>query len=161
MAEKKTELTPEGVRKLEDELNHLKLTKRKEVAEKLKEARGLGDLSENAEYDSAKEEQGYVENRIAVLEKMLRNVVVISPAEYGDEVGFGSKFRLKYIDESDEIEEDYIIVGSAEADPFADPLRISNESPLGSALLGKKLNESVTVDVPGGVSITYTVISVN
>lgn len=147
MVEKKVVLTYEGLKRLEDELEGLKTVKRKEVAEKIKEARGQGDLSENAEYDAAKEEQAEIEARIVVLEKMLRNAEVIDDDEVPqDKVGLGSTVEVHDID-FDEITT-YIIVGSAEADPMNG--RISNESPVGQALLGHLVGESVIINTPDG-----------
>ncbi|MFI3175057.1 MAG: transcription elongation factor GreA [Bacillota bacterium] len=147
MAEKKVVLTYEGLKKLEEELETLKTVTRKEVAEKIKEARGQGDLSENAEYDSAKEEQAEMEARIVTLEKMLRNAEVIDEEEVsGDVVGLGSKVEVLDV-EFDELMT-YFIVGSAEADPMNG--RISNESPVGAALIGHTLGEIVVVDTPDG-----------
>ena len=150
MAEKKVVLTYEGLKKMEEELETLKIVRRKEVAEKIKEARGQGDLSENAEYDAAKEEQAEIEARIVVLEKMLRNAEVIDDEEVsGDIVGLGSKVEV-YDIEFDELMK-YTIVGSAEADPMNG--RISNESPVGMALLGHKAGESITTHTPDGDAV--------
>ena len=147
MSEKKVVLTYEGLKRMEEELEDLKTVRRKEVAEKIKEARGQGDLSENAEYDAAKEEQAEIEARIVVLEKMLRNAEVIDDEEVSsDIISIGSK--VKIYDLEFEEEEEYSIVGSAEADPMTG--KISNESPVGKALLGHKLGDLVTVETPGG-----------
>ncbi len=147
MADKKVVLTYEGLKKLEEELETLKTVTRKEVAEKIKEARGQGDLSENAEYDSAKEEQAEMEARIVTLEKMLRNAEVIDEEEVsGDIVGLGSKVEVLDI-EFDELMT-YAIVGSAEADPMNG--RISNESPVGAALIGHTMGDIVAIDTPDG-----------
>ncbi len=147
MTEKKVVLTREGLLKLESELHDLKTVKRKEVAEKIKDARAQGDLSENAEYDAAKEEQAEIEARIVVLEKMLRNAEVILEEEIStDKVSAGSKVTV-YDFEFDE-EVTYTIVGSAEADPVSN--KISNESPLGSALLDHKAGDEVIVTSPAG-----------
>ena len=148
MSEKKIVLTYEGLKNLEEELHDLKTVRRKEVAEKIKEARGQGDLSENAEYDSAKEEQAEIEARIVVLEKMLRNAEVIDEEEIDkNAVSVGCKVKILDMEFDDELE--FTIVGSAEADPSTG--KISNESPLGSALLGNKVGETVEVDAPEGV----------
>lgn len=129
--EKKVVLTYEGLKQREQELEELKTVRRKEVAEKIKEARGQGDLSENAEYDAAKEEQGEIEARIAQLEKMLKNAEVIDDEELSsDVVSVGSKVRV--YDKEFEEEVEYVIVGSAEADPMNN--KISNESPVGMGL---------------------------
>ncbi len=152
MDEKETFLTPEGLRKLEEELDHLKAVKRKEVAERIKQAKDFGDLSENSEYEDAKNEQAFVEGRILTLEAMLRSVRVIDNHDArSDVVTIGSTVRV-----TDETGEDvtYTIVGSAEADPVND--KISNESPVGRALLGKRKGQAVTVQVPAG-TIRYTV----
>lgn len=147
MAEKKTVLTVEGLRKLEDELQELKVVRRKDVAGKIKEARAQGDLSENAEYDAAKEEQAEIESRIALIEKMLRNAEVIDEEDLdGNTVGVGNTVRVLDMEFNEEVE--YTIVGSTEADPMSG--RISNESPLGVALIGSKENDIVTVDAPQG-----------
>ena len=156
MSEKKTVLTYEGLKKLEDELHDLKTIRRKEVAEKIKEARGQGDLSENAEYDAAKEEQAEIEARIIILEKMLRNAEVIDEEDLPkDIVSVGCK--VKVFDVSYDEEAEYIIVGSAEADPSAG--RISNESPLGAAMLGHAAGDIVSVEAPDG-SIEYKILEI-
>ena len=149
MTEKKVVLTYEGLKNMEAELENLKTVKRKEIAEKIKEARGQGDLSENAEYDAAKEEQADMEARIVVLEKMLRNAEVIDDDEVSNEkVVLGA--TVKFVDLEFEEEEVYTIVGSAEADPMNG--RISNESPIGMGLLGHKIGETVTIEVPDGLA---------
>lgn len=148
MAEaKKVVMTYEGLKKMEQELENLKTVRRKDVAEKIKEARGQGDLSENAEYDAAKEEQGEIETRIVQLENLLRNAEVIDEeALKMDIVNLGSKVTVLDVEFDEEME--YTIVGSTEADPMNG--RISNESPLGIALLGKKMGDSVMADTPDG-----------
>ena len=145
MEEKKELLTQEGYDKLEQELEYLKTVKRKEVAERLKIAIGFGDLSENAEYDAARNEQAQIEARIKQLEKMLENVSIITEVSK-DEVGIGSTVVIKYVD--DDEEDEYKIVGSQEADPFES--KISNESPIAKALLGHKVRDVVTVESPNG-----------
>lgn len=156
MTEKKVVLTYEGLKKMEEELETLKIVKRKEVAEKIKEARGQGDLSENAEYDSAKEEQAEIEARIVVLEKMLRNAEVIDDEEVSNEIiGLGSMVALHDIEFDETVE--YTIVGSAEADPMNG--RISNESPVGMALLGHKPGDKVAIETPDGEA-TFQVVSI-
>ena len=150
MAEKKVILTYEGLKNMEAELENLKTVRRQEVAEKIKEARGQGDLSENAEYDSAKEEQAEIEARIVVLEKMLRNAEVID--EEGttkDTVGLGTTVTVLDVEFDEEME--YTIVGSAEADPMNG--RISNESPVGMALLGHKTGDSISINTPDGEAV--------
>ncbi len=150
MMEKKVVLTYDGLKKLEEELENLKIVRRKDVAEKIKEARGQGDLSENAEYDSAKEEQAEIEARIVVLEKMLRNAEVIDDEEVSSEiVSLGATVEV-YDVEFDELMS-YTIVGSAEADPMNG--RISNESPVGMALLGHKVGESLSIETPDGEAV--------
>lgn len=145
---KKIVLTYEGLKKLEDELQELKVVRRKDVAAKIKEARGQGDLSENAEYDAAKEEQAEIEARIITLEKMLRNAEVIDEEEINTGiVSIGNKIKL--YDEDFEEEVVYTIVGSAEADPELG--KISNESPLGISLLGRKVGDIAEVEAPDGV----------
>lgn len=148
MAEKEVILTPTGLQKLEEELEHLKSVKRKEVAERIKIAIGYGDLSENSEYEDAKNEQAFIEGRILTLEKMLRNARVISDAEVNtDTVSIGSTVIVKDLELGEVIE--YTIVGSAESDPSEN--KISNESPVGKALLGQPKGKVVTVtDVPQG-----------
>lgn len=146
--EKKIVLTYEGLKKMEDELQDLKVVRRKDVAEKIKEARGQGDLSENAEYDAAKEEQAEIEARIVTLEKMLRNAEVIDEEEISTgTVNIGN--TIKIYDEEFEEEIIYTLVGSAEADPSNG--KISNESPIGAALLGHKEGDVVEVDAPDGI----------
>lgn len=147
MADKTVVLTYDGLRKLEDELNELKIVKRKEVAGKIKEARAQGDLSENAEYDAAKEEQGEVESRIAELEKLLKNATVIDEDQIElDKVNLGCKVKLLDMEFDEELV--YTVVGSTEADPIGGLL--SNESPVGVAILGAKVGETVTAETPNG-----------
>ena len=146
---KKFVMTYEGVKKLEDELEFLKSVKRKEKTEKIKVALGYGDLSENSEYDEAKNEQAFTEGRIIQLENMLKNAVVVDGSEIPtDKVSVGTKVKVKDYEFDEEVE--YSIVGSAEADPME--FKISNESPVGAALLGKKVGEIVEVLVPGGIN---------
>ena len=146
---KKFLMTYEGVKKLEDELEYLKAVKRKEITEKIKVALGYGDLSENSEYDEAKNEQAFTEGRIIQLENMLKNAVVVDGSEIPtDKVSVGTKVKVKDYEFDEEVE--YSIVGSAEADPME--FKISNESPVGAALLGKKVGEIVEVSVPGGIN---------
>lgn len=157
MAEaKKVVMTYEGLKKMEQELENLKTVRRKDVAEKIKEARGQGDLSENAEYDAAKEEQGEIETRIVQLENLLRNAEVIDEeALKMDIVNLGSKVTVLDVEFDEEME--YTIVGSTEADPMNG--RISNESPLGIALLGKKMGDSVMADTPDG-EVEFKILSI-
>ena len=146
---KKNIMTYEGIKKLEEELEYLKTVRRKEITEKIKVALGYGDLSENSEYDEAKNDQAFNEGRIIQLENMLKNAVVVDGSEIPtDKVSVGSIVRVMDYEFDEEVE--YAIVGSAEADPMN--FKISNESPVGSALLGKKVGDVVEVTVPSGVS---------
>lgn len=145
--EKQYPMTAAGKQKLEDELEFLITTKRKEIVERIKIARDFGDLSENSEYDAAKDEQGFVEGRISLLQTMIRNVMIIEEgSDVRDVVGIGC--TVKFIELSEDEEEEYTIVGSAEADPLEG--RISNDSPIAKALLGRKVNDSVKISTPGG-----------
>ncbi|GAJ38164.1 transcription elongation factor GreA [Parageobacillus sp. VR-IP] len=145
--EKQYPMTKEGKEKLEQELEYLKTVKRKEVVERIKIARGFGDLSENSEYDAAKDEQAFVESRIQTLENMIRNAVIIEEdKENPDVVSLGKS--VTFIELPDGEEETYTIVGSAEADPFEG--KISNDSPIAKSLLGRRVGEEVTVQTPGG-----------
>lgn len=138
-------LTQEGLDELKAELDNLINVRRPENIQAIKEARSLGDLSENAEYDAARNEQAQIEARIKQLEKMLENVSIITEVSK-DEVGIGSTVVIKYVD--DDEEDEYKIVGSQEADPFES--KISNESPIAKALLGHKVGDVVTVESPNG-----------
>ena len=156
MADKKTVLTYEGLKRLEEELQELKVVGRKDVAQKIKEARSQGDLSENAEYDAAKEEQAEIEARIAEIEKMLRSAEVIDEDELDKgSIRVGNKVKILDLEFNEEIE--YLIVGSTEADPTVG--RISNESPLGMALLEKKTGDTIVVDAPDG-QIEYKILAI-
>ena len=157
MAEaKKVIMTYDGLKKMEQELENLKTVRRKEVAEKIKEARGQGDLSENAEYDAAKEEQGEIESRIIQLENLLRNAEVIDEDVLKmDVVNLGSKVTVLDVEFDEEME--YTIVGSTEADPMNG--RISNESPLGMALLGQKVGATVMADTPDG-EVAFKILNI-
>ena len=140
-------ITPEGLEKLKEEIDHLSTVKRREVAERIKEAREFGDISENAEYDDAKNEQALLEQRIAQLEERLRRATVIDEKDIStDEVQFGSIVHVK--DQKSGDSQKFQIVGSAEANPAEH--KLSNESPIGRALLGHKRNDVVSVDVPRG-----------
>jgi transcription elongation factor GreA len=142
-------LTPQGYEKLKNEIEHLRTTKRREVAERIKEAREFGDISENAEYDHAKNEQAMLEARIATLEEKLRNATVIDQKSVdAGTVSVGTKVWVK--DQKSGQSTMYEIVGSAEAEPSEN--KLSNESPVGSALVGHKRGEVVTVQVPRGPS---------
>ena len=146
---KKNIMTYEVIKKLEEELEYLKTVRRKEITEKIKVALGYGDLSENSEYDEAKNDQAFNEGRIIQLENMLKNAVVVDESEIPtDKVSVGSIVKVMDYEFDEEVE--YAIVGSAEADPMN--FKISNESPVGSALLGKKVGDVVEVTVPSGVS---------
>lgn len=148
MVEKKEVfLTEAGLIKIKEELEQLKSVKRQEVAVRLKEAIAQGDLSENSEYDSAKEEQAFIESRIITLENMIRNAKIIKQGEQDKNfVGIGTKVKIQEMPEGDV--EEYVIVGSAESDPLEG--KISNESPIGAELIGKRKGETVTVPAPGG-----------
>lgn len=141
----KVYLTNEGFLEIEEELNHLKEVKRPEVIKALKDARALGDLSENADYDAARNEQAIIEGRISELEKILETAELIEKKDT-DKVGLGTTVKIKYV-EDDDIEE-YRIVGSKEADPSNN--KVSNESPLAMAIMGAKVGEVCTVDSPNG-----------
>lgn len=156
MGEKKRILTYTGLRALEEELENLKVVRRKEVAVKIREAREQGDLSENAEYDAAKDEQRDIETRIEEIEKILKNVEVVDEDEVDlDKINVGCTVTL--YDKEFEEEVEYKIVGSTEANSLAG--KISNESPLGKALLGKAIGDEVVVEAQAGV-IEYTVLKI-
>ncbi|MRG86682.1 transcription elongation factor GreA [Salinibacillus xinjiangensis] len=145
--EKSYYMTEEGQQKLEKELHHLKTERRQEVVERIKIARGFGDLSENSEYDAAKDEQAFVESRISQIEKMIRNAVIIeNDTENQNIVQLGKSVTFQELPDGDE--ESYTIVGSAEADPFEG--KISNDSPMAKSLLGREVGEEVAVATPGG-----------
>lgn len=147
VSEKKFPMTAAGKMKLEEELEYLKTVKRVEVVERIKIARSYGDLSENSEYDSAKEDQAFVEGKISSIEGMIRNSVIITEDELNtDEVQLGKTVTFKEIPDGDE--ETYTIVGSAEANPLEG--MISNDSPIAKALIGRKKDEKVKIQTPGG-----------
>ena len=149
-------LTEEGLRNLENELENLKTVKRKEVAEKIKVALSFGDLSENSEYDEAKNEQAIIEARILEIESMLKDVKIIDEHELSTElVNVGSKVKVEDMEYSEVI--DYKIVGPSEADPREG--KISDESPVGAALIGHEAGEIVKVETPGGIC-TYKIIEI-
>ena len=153
---KKNILTYEGLKKLEDELQDLKVVKRKEVADKIREAREQGDLSENAEYDAAKDEQRDIEARIEEIEKILKNAEVVVDEDVDlEKISIGCNIRILDIDFDEELE--YKIVGSTEANSLKG--KISNESPVGKALLGKKVGDIVTVETQVG-EIAYKVLEI-
>ncbi|AWZ49581.1 transcription elongation factor GreA [Hathewaya limosa] len=153
---KKYMMTPEGIEKLEDELEFLKTVKRREITEKIKVALSFGDLSENAEYDEAKNEQAFLEARIANIENTLRNAIVIDETDLKDNtVNLGCVVKVKDYTFDEEV--DFKIVGSAEAEPME--YKISNESPVGSALMGRKVGDVVEVAIPDGMS-KYEILEV-
>ncbi len=155
--EKKTILTSEGLKKLEQELEQLRTKTRKEVAEKLKVALSFGDLSENSEYDEAKNEQAKVEARILQLETMLKNVTILDSNELsGDIIQIGSKVKIKDLKENSTLE--YRIVGSMETNP--DDGKISDESPVGKALLGHCVGDCVKITIPSGV-VEYEILKIS
>ena len=147
MKSKKIYLTQEGFEELKSELDQLINVKRPENIQALKEARALGDLSENADYDAAKNDQAEIEGRIKKIEKMLENVEIIEKSDLGV-VGLGNTVSIRYVDDDDETDE-YKIVGSQEADPFQS--KISNESPIAKAIMNKKVGDIVDVESPNGV----------
>jgi transcription elongation factor GreA len=153
---KEIALTVEGQQKLEDELLYLTTTKRREVGERIKEAKEFGDISENSEYDDAKNEQAWVESRIIEINQILAHATIISSPKKNDKVSLGSKVELKDV-ESGEVHV-YQVVGSAEADPGN--MKISNESPVGQAIIGRKKGESVPVTLPSGRVLEYTVLAI-
>lgn len=150
-------LTYEGLVKLEEELEEYKSVKRKEVADRIKQALAFGDISENAEYDEAKNDQAFIEGRIATIENMLKNAKVIDEDDITtDVVNVGSKVKVKDLKNNEE--EEYTIVGSAEADPKQD--KISNESPVGKAMIGNKVGNIVEITVPDGI-IEYKILKIS
>ena len=154
--DKKNILTYQGLQKLEDELQNLKVVRRKEVAQKIKEAREQGDLSENAEYDAAKDEQRDIEARIEQIEKILKNAEVVVEEEVDlDKINIGCQVKILDMEFDEELE--YKIVGSTEANSLEG--KISNESPVGQALMGKKVNDVVDVETQAGV-IQYKVLDI-
>jgi transcription elongation factor GreA len=156
MAEKQFILTAEGLKKIEQKFEYLKSVRRREVAERIKQAIEFGDISENSEYEDAKNEQAFIEGEIITLEKMLRNSKVIDEQEIKtDVVSIGVTVVLKDLEFGDEFQ--YTLVGSAEADPME--LKISNESPVGQAILGQKIGSIVEVNVPAGI-LKYEVIDI-
>ncbi|CCO08691.1 transcription elongation factor GreA [Desulforamulus hydrothermalis] len=156
MKEKDVMLTVSGLKQLEEELEQLKTVKRRQVAERIKQAIEFGDISENSEYEDAKNEQAFIEGRILTLEKMLRNAKIIDDENLGNEiVSLGSKVLLKDLEFGDVLE--YTIVGSVEADPDAN--KISNESPVGKAILGQPKGSVVEVTVPAGI-LKYEILDI-
>ncbi|ATD30149.1 transcription elongation factor GreA [Macrococcus sp. IME1552] len=155
--QKEYPMTKEGFEKLEVELEHLKTVKRPEVVEKIKVARSFGDLSENSEYDAAKDEQGFVEQEITKIEMMLRHAVIIEDDGSKSEVQLGRTVTFTEVPGNEE--ESYKIVGSAEADPFEG--KISNESPIAKALLGKKVGDEVNVPLPNGNEMRVKIVEIS
>ncbi|OXS54640.1 transcription elongation factor GreA [Cohnella sp. CIP 111063] len=156
MSDKEVLLTQDGLKRLEDELENLKSVKRREVAERIKVAIGYGDISENSEYEDAKNEQAFIEGRIITLEKMLRNARIINSEEIDLEtVSIGSTVVVEDLEYGDTME--YTIVGTAESDPLNN--KISNESPVGKAIIGKKKGTTVEVSVPAGI-IQYKIVDI-
>lgn len=150
------QMTQTGYDELAKELEELKTTKRSEIAEKIKIARGYGDLSENSEYDEAKNEQGLVEGRIALLEKMLKHARVVTEDELStDHISVGSHVRIK---DEDGDEDEYDITGSTEADPVNG--KISDESPIGAALIGHSVGDKVDITLPSGAVVQYEVMEI-
>jgi transcription elongation factor GreA len=157
MSNNRVILTEDGLKEKQAKLDYLKTVKRSEISEQIKEARAFGDLSENAEYDEAKNEQARVETEIAQLEKLLRNAIILDDSSIDmSTVGLGTYVRI--LDEEFGEEEEYFIVDSVEAD--ADKKRLSNESPVGSALLGKRVGETATVTTPTG-TISFKIVSIH
>lgn len=156
MSDKEIILTQDGLTKLEDELENLKSVKRREVAERIKVAIGYGDISENSEYEDAKNEQAFIEGRVITLEKMLRNARIINNDDINiDTVSIGSIVTVEDMEFGDTME--YAIVGTAESDPLKN--KISNESPVGKAILGKNKGTVVEVSVPAGI-IQYKIVDI-
>jgi len=156
MSDKEVILTQDGLKKLEDELENLKSVKRREVAERIKVAIGYGDISENSEYEDAKNEQAFIEGRIITLEKMLRNARIINNDDINtDVIGVGNTVIVEDLEFGDTME--YTIVGTAESDPLNN--KISNESPVGKAIIGKQKGSVVDVNVPAGV-IQYKIVDI-
>lgn len=153
---KEVALTPEGQAKLEEELRFLETVRRREIGERIKAAKEFGDLSENSEYDDAKNEQAWVESRIVEITQILSNATIIKSPRKNDKVSLGSKVELREV-ASGEIHV-YHLVGSAEADATHD--RISNESPVGSAIVGARKGDTVNVTTPSGREIAFQVISI-
>ena len=155
--QKEYPMTQSGYQQLQEELEHLRTVKRPEVVEKIKVARSFGDLSENSEYDAAKDEQGFVEQEITKIEDMLRHAKIIEDTSNNNMVQIGKTVTFKELPDGDE--ESYQIVGSAEADPFEG--KISNESPIAKSLLGAKLNDSVNVPLPNGNEMKVEIVSID
>lgn len=157
MIDKPLYITEEGLRKLKDELEYLKGTKRHEVAERINRAKDLGDLKENAEYHDAKDEMGFVAGRIMELENSINRATIITKTD-DDTVGIGSRVKVRYEAAGKEKEKTFTITGSAEADPLQG--LISNESPLGQDLIGKRVGDRFEKEVPAGKTV-YTVLAID
>ena len=156
MSDRQVVLTADGLKRIEDELRTLTTVRRQEVAELIRQAKDLGDVAENTEYETAKNEQAFLEGRITDLKSILMSATVIDPAEVStDEVAIGSVVTVKDLDYGDEWR--FTMVGSYEADPDHD--RISNESPIGEALIGRKVGEQVEAEVPAG-TVRYEIVSI-
>lgn len=155
MAKQETVLTPEGLRKLTEELEELKSVQRKRVADRIREAKQYGEIGENSEYEAAKAEQSQLEGRIETLEYILHNAVILEGRDHDDRVGVGSRVKLRDLETGEEVE--YLIVGALEADPAEH--RISNQSPLGEALIGHQAGETLQVQTPGGPR-SYVILSI-
>lgn len=155
MAEKVIKLTADGLKKLQEELETLTTVKRPEVLERLKEARAQGDLSENSEYDQAREDMGFIDGRIEEIKQMLKHVAVIDEATNRDTVNLGSTVVLEDVEFGDK--ETYTIVGTVEADPFKG--LISNDSPVGAAVIGHKAGDVVVVNAPNG-ALEYRIVEI-
>jgi transcription elongation factor GreA len=153
MEKEKVFLTSEGLEKLKKEYNHLVDVKRKEVTDRISKAREYGDVNENSEYDTAREEQSFIEGRILELEEILRNSQLVKPREKADDVQVGSRVKVEVDGDQDE----FVIVSSVEADPMQG--KISNESPVGKALLGAKVGDVVTVS--STIKSTYRILEIN
>jgi transcription elongation factor GreA len=149
-------LSAEGYRKLDEELEFLRSVRRRDIAERIKQARAFGDISENSEYEDAKNEQAFIEGRILTLEKILRNAQVLRQNERSDHVIVGTNVRLLDLEYNDEVQ--YTIVSSAEADPSTS--RISDASPVGRALMGKRAGDEISVRVPAGI-VRFKVLQVS
>ncbi len=157
MNEKETLLTQEGLQKLQDELDELKTVHRKDVNDRIRQAKEFGDLSENAEYEDAKQEQAFVEGRIIQIEAMIRNARIIDESDFvAGEVHLGATVRVKELKSGNSLE--FTIVGSTEADPVNH--RLSNESPLGKALMGQKKGDTVEVTTPRGI-VNYKIETIS
>jgi transcription elongation factor GreA len=148
-------LSPEGYRKLDEELEFLRSVRRRDVAERIKQARAFGDITENSEYEDAKNEQAFIEGRILTLEKILRNATILKETQARSDITVGSSVRLLDMEYNDEVQ--YTIVSSAEADPSSS--RISDASPVGRALMGKKVGDQISVRVPAGIA-KYRVLDI-